>query len=180
MIGTRKSRIEKRLEECRSKLLRLAWSWTRNPDLAEELVQDCLLKALDNLDQLRDDNRLEVWVARILSNSYRDSLRRFNPETADEDPELLADAGKTPEQQAQLMQAREILEESLGQLKSETRQVITLVDIAGFSYAECAEILDVPAGTVMSRLSRGRDQLLKLIDGNHNDEGNVVSLRRKS
>ena len=178
MIGSRKNRIAKRLETTRDKMIRLAWSWTRNRDLAEELVQDTFVRALKHLDQLRDENRLDVWCARILANVHRDSLRGINPEFTDDDPEQLPSTQQTPEDEAHLMQTRELLEYALGKLKSETRQVITLVDIAGFSYAECSEILDLPVGTVMSRLSRGRDRLLTLLKQHEQRQGNVVSLRR--
>ena len=179
MIRGRNSRIGKRLEDSRVKLMRLAWSWTGKRELAEDLVQECFARALKNIDSLRDEARLEVWTTQILANLFRDHCRRVRPEIADADPDEILLSNSTPESRAEKAEMKAQLESALGQLKPETRQVITLVDIAGFSYAECAEILDVPTGTIMSRISRGRERLLTQVRRNSRSDQKVVSLRRK-
>lgn len=179
MIRRRSTLLKKRLESCQEKLLRLAWSWTGDRDQAEELVQECLTRALGSASQLRDESRLEVWASRILVNLYRDACRKRSVDLVDIDPDELVQPDMGPQELFESAESHALLESAMGQLKHETRQVISLVDIAGFSYAECAEILDVPIGTIMSRISRGREKLLMLVHRERLPDTKVVSLRRK-
>lgn len=149
------------LEQHRRRLYRLAYSWCHERSLAEDLVQDTLIRAMERASQLRDPERLPAWLAAILVNCWRDHLRRLRPtdDIADMDESLFADEDRTPERDAECSQIvvrvrREIATLPLGQ-----RQVLTLVDLEEYSYAEVASILDIPVGTVMSRLCRARQAL---------------------
>lgn len=149
------------LEQQRRRLYRLAYSWCHERSLAEDLVQDTLIRAMERSSQLRDPERLPAWLAAILVNCWRDHLRRLRPtdDIADMDESLFADDDRTPEHDAECSQIvvrvrREIAALTLGQ-----RQVLTLVDLEEYSYAEVASILDIPVGTVMSRLCRARQAL---------------------
>jgi RNA polymerase sigma-70 factor (ECF subfamily) len=151
------------LEKRRELLYRLAYSWCHNPALADDLVQDAMVKALKNARQLKDAAAIKGWLSKILANCWYDHLRRTR-ETVDLDNlpyEETASSGDEHEQQDIVSRVRAMIAElPVGQ-----RQVITLVDLAGFSYAEISHILDIPVGTVMSRISRARKALkAKLAD----------------
>ncbi|MEZ5542888.1 MAG: RNA polymerase sigma factor [Pseudomonadota bacterium] len=149
--------ICRELEKQRDLLYQLAYSWCHQPALADDLVQDTMVKALRSAGQLQDTRAVRSWLTRILSNCWYDHLRSRR-ETVDIDS-LPAD--KHPaipcatERQDMVTRVRHMIE----QLPDGQRQVITLVDLAGFSYAEIAEILDIPIGTVMSRICRARKVL---------------------
>jgi RNA polymerase sigma-70 factor (ECF subfamily) len=160
---TNKRYIRGELEKRRELLYRLAFSWCHNPALADDLVQDTMVKALKNARQLKDTEAIKGWLSKILANCWYDHLRRTR-ETVDLDNlpyEETASSGDEHEKQDIVSRVRaKIAELPIGQ-----RQVITLVDLAGFSYAEISHILDIPVGTVMSRISRARKALrAKLAD----------------
>ena len=172
-------RVAARLEPLRGRLQRLAWSWCGSREQAEDLVQETFARAIEHAADLRDLGRLDVWVTRMLSNLYLDRVRRPRREIDATDVDALADDAPGPEREVERQQAGHEIERALRQLKPETRQIITLVDIAGFSYSESARILDIPVGTVMSRLSRGRQRLLDEIERARAGGRKVVALRRK-
>ena len=174
----RRRRVTRQLEQMRDRLLRLALSWTRNRDRAEDLVQDCFARALENLGSLQDESRLEVWVARILSRLYLDQVRQRKLDTIEDDFEQIGDENASPVKYAESIEFLDRIEVALGKISDESRQIVTLVDIGGYSYSECAHILDVPVGTVMSRLSRGRERLAKLVRAEQEPAVKVVKLRR--
>lgn len=155
------------LEAHRARLYRIAYAWTRSPALADDLAQETLTKALVKAGQLRDPKASEAWLYSILSNCYRDHFRRLR-ETEDIDAmELASDA--SPEEESSQQQLIEKVRAAMMRLPEGQRQVVSLVDIEGFSYVEVAEILSVPIGTVMSRLCRARaalkEQLLPELQG---------------
>lgn len=152
----------RRLEALRPRLHRLAYAWCHDAVLADDLVQDTLAKALVRSDQLRDEQALESWLFSILNNCWRDHLRarREFVDVAELDETILSEA-PGPEQNYASSQTTQRVRQAIANLPLGQRQVITLVDIEECTYAQVALILDVPVGTVMSRLSRAR-QALKL------------------
>jgi RNA polymerase sigma-70 factor (ECF subfamily) len=160
---TNTSFIRGELEKRRSLLYKIAYSWCHNPALADDLVQETMLKALKKAKQLKNTEAVNSWLTKILANCWYDHLRRTR-ETVNLDSLAYEDMppdSDTHEKQDIIARVRAMIAElPLGQ-----RQVITLVDLAGFSYIEIADILDIPVGTVMSRISRGRNTLrTKLAD----------------
>ena len=138
----------------RERLYRIAWSWCHDSYQADDLVQETIARALAKIDSLREEGRLQVWLTQILANLYRDQFRRVQPETG-----LESDTLPTPDDPEQTTDRSQLIartREAIERLKDDQRQVLTLVDIAEFSYADTAIILKVPVGTVMSRLSRAR------------------------
>ena len=116
-----------------------------------------LIKALRNGKQLKNTDAIKGWLSKILANCWYDYLRR-KKETVDLDNlpyEENLDEIDSNERQDIIDRVRAMI----AQLPIGQRQVITLVDLAGFSYAEIAGILDIPIGTVMSRISRARKTL---------------------
>jgi RNA polymerase sigma-70 factor (ECF subfamily) len=145
------------LGESRQRLYRMALAWTRDPALADDLAQEAMTRGLKNAQQLRDPERLNAWLFRILSNCWHEHLRRQRPGVPLDDIELVD--WHTPEREQQQQDIVSRVQAEIGRLPIGQRQVLTLVDIEGMSYAETAEALDVPVGTVMSRLNRARTSL---------------------
>jgi len=146
-----------KLEHHRARLYRVAYSWSHNPALADDLVQDTLTKAMQKVSQLRDPSAGEAWLFSILSNCYRDHFRRQRDTDEIDDSTLIEE--KTPESENSRQQTVNKVRASIARLSEGQRQVITLVDLEGFSYIEVSKILDIPIGTVMSRLCRARNAL---------------------
>jgi RNA polymerase sigma-70 factor (ECF subfamily) len=151
------SQFRRRVESSRDALYRLAYSWCHDPALADDLVQDTLLRALDRAAQLRDPARLKSWLCSILANCLRDHYRRVRGhEDIDEIDEAALGHSETPEAARESVQLAERVRAEVARLPLGQRQVLTLVDLEECSYAEVADILQVPMGTVMSRLCRAR------------------------
>ncbi len=152
----------RRLEAMRPRLYRLAYAWCHDASLADDLAQDTLAKALGRGDQLRDAGSLEGWLFAILNNCWRDHLRgRREFLDVEELDELVLAHDESPERLYARRQATLRVRDAIGALPLAQRQVITLVDIEECSYAQVAQVLDVPVGTVMSRLSRARQAIRK-------------------
>jgi RNA polymerase sigma-70 factor (ECF subfamily) len=139
---------------------------TRNRPDAEDLVQDTLVKALRFSDRFERGTNLRAWLSTILHNTWRNRLRDASRQTVEADsPRVEAEAGTLPG----LDSPEEILlrdtldadlKAALDGLPEIFRQAVWLRDVEEFSYADMAKMLDVPIGTVMSRISRGRRMLL--------------------
>jgi RNA polymerase sigma-70 factor (ECF subfamily) len=158
------SQIMDEIEECVPALRRYARALTHDPDRADDLVQDCLERAIRKRGLWRPSGSVRSWMFRILLNVYRNDLRRArrspapvsleglpgrDPAGLDVQPGRLALA-----ETAQAMQA----------LPAEQREVLLLVAVEEMSYAEAAAVLAIPAGTLMSRLARARAALRSLTD----------------
>lgn len=172
----RKRRLHNQICEQRERLYRIAWSWCHDSHTADDLVQEALTRAMSKIDSLRDENRLQVWLTQILANLYRDQFRRITPDTGLE-TDLLA-GGDDPEQAANRTQLVKRTREAISRLGDDQRQVLTLVDVAGFSYSDTASILDVPVGTIMSRLSRARKRMREMLEQQGIGNADVIPLRR--
>lgn len=146
-------------------MLRVARSLTRNRADAEDLVQDTLVRAYKAID--RFDGRFpRAWLLTILRNTNINRNRRRRPELLRDPDTQLERVVAEPEEADALRPDRFIdleldaaLEDALATLTEPFAQVVELVDIDGLAYAEAAEVLDVPIGTVMSRLHRARKKL---------------------
>ncbi|MBU1235717.1 MAG: RNA polymerase sigma factor [Gammaproteobacteria bacterium] len=156
----RTRQFERQLEESRPRLWRLAHTWCRNGALADDLVQEALSKGLKHHGQLREEASLHAWLCGILAHCWHDYLRshRHMDNVADIDESLLVADG-TPEAECLQSQIVKRVRRAVADLPVPQREVVTLVDLEEFSYAEVAAILEIPIGTVMSRLSRARATL---------------------
>jgi RNA polymerase sigma-70 factor (ECF subfamily) len=153
----RSKELARRLEAIRPRLYRMAYAWTRNPALADDLTQDTLAKALKKHGQLRDPSALDTWLFSILANTWRDHLRK-DREVEDIENVLLLHE-RTPEVAHSEQQLIDKVRAAIMRLPDGQRLVVTLVDLEGFTYMEVAKILDIPIGTVMSRLCRAHNTL---------------------
>ena len=145
------------LEKGRPRLYRMAMAWCGDVMLADDLAQEALIRAIRKRHQLKDPERLDAWLFRILANCWREHLRRLKP-TLDLDEGQLVD-WESPETHHQREDVVSRVQHEISRLPLGQRQTLTLVDIEGFSYAETSEILDIPMGTVMSSLNRARTAL---------------------
>ena len=129
---------------------------------ADDLVQDTLERAWSRLAQWRAGGDLRAWLFSIMHNLRVDQLRRPGLSTvAIDEEDCLAPSRAT---QSDRLEVND-LEAALGQLPEEQRAVLLLVALEDMSYEEVAGALDIPLGTVMSRLSRGRERLRLILDG---------------
>lgn len=155
----------RKLEQSRPRLYRLAYSWCHNRALADDLTQEALSKAIAKAGQLRDADALESWLFGILANCLNDHYRRQR-DTVDidavEEHYLVSEATGPEEEYLQSETVRRI-RRAIAELPIGQRQVITLVDLEELSYAEVAGVLNIPVGTVMSRLCRARLALKELL-----------------
>ncbi len=171
-------RLRRQIEALRPRLYRLAYGWCRDPHTADDLVQDSLERALSRLSNLRDQERLEVWLVRIMHNRHLDLIRaRREHDLIDEES---VTTGTTPEAETEQEQLTRRTRAAVAQLPPDHRHVLLLVDLQEFTYAEAAAALGVPIGTVMSRLSRARARLRALLDAPPDTaaDGKVVPLEK--
>lgn len=152
------------LERWTPNLRRYARALTGDAGQADDLVQDCLERALSRRDLWREDGNTRAWLFTIMHNIHANDTRRraAAPRTVPIDDQDGNHAG--PAAQHVRLTGLE-LAAALERLPGEQRQVILLVALEGMSYAEVAETVGVAQGTVMSRLSRGRERLRQLMDG---------------
>jgi RNA polymerase sigma-70 factor (ECF subfamily) len=159
---------------------------TRNPADAEDLVQETMLRAYRAFDRFEPGTNLKAWLFRILTNAYINTYRKRQREpqkvSSDEveefdlyrelknhDPQF----AETPETLVLDNLVDSDILEAIEQLPDQFRLAVVLSDIEGFTYAEMADIMDVPMGTVMSRLHRGRKALQKRLWDIARDRGIV-------
>ncbi|VAW50463.1 RNA polymerase sigma-54 factor RpoN [hydrothermal vent metagenome] len=160
----------------RNKLYRIAYSWCHDAALADDLVQETVYKAMKNAEKLRDIGTIDSWLYRILYNCWQDYLRVKGRNT--EFFEMHDETQITHVENYQQSQIVKRVRASVEQLPLTLREVVTLADFAGFSYAEIAEITDVPIGTVMSRLFRARKNLKEQLLEFGSDDISELKLRR--
>lgn len=170
MDRTRRTWLEAQLP----KLFGYAVGLTRDRDRAADLAQQACVKALAARSVPQDAPAFRVWLFRILRNALVDELRRERPTVPIDDPAVARQAMEYGAVDDRLI-SRLTVRRGLEALSREHREAIALIDLAGLSYAEAAELLDLPRGTVMSRISRARAALLKALQ---QDNVRVIRPRR--
>jgi len=155
-VSTRADQIEAEIPRLR----RYAAALLRGRGDADDLVQDCLERALARWTQRHADEPLRPWLFAIMHNLFVSQRRR---QAFLQTWRLAPPERSVPAEQDGKMAFRDVLR-ALDQLDVDQRAVLLLVGVEDFSYAEAAKILDCPVCTVMSRLCRGREQLRKLLE----------------
>ncbi|NNM74685.1 RNA polymerase sigma factor [Enterovirga aerilata] len=144
-------------------LRRYAWALLRDHEAADDLVQDCLERAVGRWRLRRRDGDLKAWLFAIQHNLFIDGLRRKRRELLRAEVEDLSGIPEPGIEQESRAAMRDILA-CLDALPADQRAVILLVGVEDLSYEEAARVLGVPIGTVMSRLSRGREKLRRYLE----------------
>ncbi|MEE9179188.1 MAG: sigma-70 family RNA polymerase sigma factor [Acidimicrobiia bacterium] len=152
-----------------------AMRMTRNPSDAEDLVQETYLKAYRAYHTFQEGTNLKAWLYRILTNTYINKYRKDSRRPSEVDlgtvedmylyrrlgSEESAEAARTTEDRVLDGMVESDVKQAVEELPESFRMPVLLADLEGFSYKEIAEILDIPIGTVMSRLHRGRKAMQK-------------------
>jgi RNA polymerase sigma-70 factor (ECF subfamily) len=155
------------------RLRRFAMALAKSPADADDLVQAACERALRRADQLRDHTRVDAWIYGIIRNLWTDEVRGRRLRQHDD---IDAAAEVIGEEGPALVEGRLGLAEvrqALSRLPEDQRTVLVLVCVDGLSYREAADVLGIPIGTVMSRISRGRLELHALLN-NQNKAGTVT------
>ncbi|MHC1479164.1 RNA polymerase sigma factor [Frateuria aurantia] len=158
------STIDASLRELLPALRRFALWLTRDLAAADDLVQAALEKALSNWGRRREESALRSWLFTILYRQFVDTRRRASRYRAMLDHFSRDDTAQQPSAEREVV-AQSVLQ-SLDLLPEEQRNLLLWTSVEGLSYQEIAQILEIPLGTVMSRLSRARQALRQLSDGN--------------
>jgi RNA polymerase sigma-70 factor (ECF subfamily) len=145
-------------------LRRYAWALLRSSQDADDLVHDCLVRALDRLHTLRDTEDLRPWLFSIMHNQFISQSRRLRRKRHGEHPAQIGQDIVVQADQEDRLRWRDMLS-GLDSLPEDQRSVLLLVSVEGLSYAETAQVVGVPIGTVMSRLARGRERLRQVMQG---------------
>jgi RNA polymerase sigma-70 factor (ECF subfamily) len=158
------------------RLRRFARALVGDPSDADDLVQDCLLRALGRLSFWRQGTNMRAWLFTILRNLHKNQLRQSSRRPAEVPIDETPGVSSPPAQEQRL--ALRDLSEAMAGLPETQREVVLLIGLEGMSYKETARILDVPLGTVMSRLSRGREALRAMMhDGGLDDKPSLRSVK---
>jgi RNA polymerase sigma-70 factor (ECF subfamily) len=153
--------LERAIVDLLPRLRRLARVLSRDPTDADDLVQLTVERALGRRGQWRPGTRLDSWMFRIMKNAWIDEARARGRRAAVLSPE--EDGARVGADGAAAMQARleaQAVERAMARLPEDQRLAVALVLVEGLSYKEAAEVLEVPQGTLTSRLGRGRAALL--------------------
>ena len=154
------------------RLFGYALGLTKDRGRAADLVQDSCLKALSAKAVPSDEKAFRVWLFRILRNNLVDEIRRQRRTEQLHDD--ISECGMDDWNAEERLISRLTVQRGLDRLAPDHRDIIAMIDFAGLNYAEAAELLGVPKGTVMSRISRARTNLLKLIE---KDNVRVITLK---
>lgn len=168
-----------------------AMKMTRNPQEAQDLLQDTFLKAYQAFGRFSEGTNLKAWLYRIMTNTYINTYRKKQREPhlgAVDDLEdwqlggaesTTATSSRSAEAEAIDRTPDSVVTDALNALPEDFRLAVYLADVEGFSYQEIADIAEVPIGTVMSRLSRGRAKLRKALGEYAREQGVVTSRKGK-
>ncbi|WP_419904007.1 RNA polymerase sigma factor [Kiloniella sp.] len=152
-------------------LRRYAYALVRDSSTADDLVQDCLERGLNKRAQWQGEGNLKSWLYRILSNTHLNHYRSNKRNPLTQSSEITENLAMSPQLQNPANQLDRIyltdLDKAIAELPEEQKQVLLLITLEGLSYKEVAQIIQIPPGTVMSRLSRARETLRKRMDSSN-------------
>lgn len=162
-MATYESSFHRQLVELLPQMRAYARVMTRDPDRADDLVQQAVERALKSRDQFRDGTNLKGWLFTILRNSHISNMRRANLVMFTSLPDHMPALAERPTQMGR-MELRDFTR-AFNQLSEEHREVLILCGAEGMRYEEVAEICGCPMGTIKSRLSRARAEIRRLVEG---------------
>ena len=162
--------FDSELTQLLPRLRRFAFALSRNGADADDLAQAAIERALRSRDQWQPGTRLDSWLYRIMRNLWIDTVRARGRRDRHEAPEDAAkDVSEDPRDAMHASMELQRAMSAMERLPDEQREVVALILIEGFGYREVSEMLDLPIGTVSSRLVRGRNALLATLGGSADD-----------
>ncbi len=170
-LGSSHKNFDEQLLDNVTALRRYAMFLSGDASRADDLVQESLVRVLAHARAWRPIKDIRAYLFTTMHNVFVDNNRRYHARISDQPVESVLANLVSPASQSQRMEILELVE-ALQELSAEQREAVLLVGLEGMSYAETAKVLGVPIGTVMSRLSRGREALRRLTD-----RGSVTQLR---
>ncbi len=153
--------VEELVEYYQDTIYSIAMTFTRNPHRAEDLAQDAWIKVIRGLSGFKQESRFTTWLYRVTMNTFLNSKRRKN--LAVQGDEHLLEQASAPAELSRVETSLTV-QDAVRSLPDEFRAVVALRFAADLSYKEIAQVLDVPLGTVQSRLKRGLSRLADLLD----------------
>lgn len=149
-----------------------------NEEDAKDMTQESLIKVYKYLKNFRMDSSFSTWLYRIVMNTCKDELRKKKLNVISIDKPInttdgsmymdIKDSSSTPEEELESKETQGEVQKALSKVNEKNRIVVVLRDIKGFTYSEISEILDVPVGTIKSRINRGRQELKSILLGDNN------------
>lgn len=149
--------FESAIDAYSESMYRVAFRLSGNRQQAEEVVQEAFIGAWKNIGQLKDPDKMKAWLFGVLRNQCYKSLARKKRQPVEP---LNCDPESTTDESTDLQEA---VQSAISQLPEEQRLPLLLVAMEGWSTKEAAELLNIPQGTVLSRLKRGRDRLKQIL-----------------
>lgn len=146
------------------KLRKFATRLTRNKAEADDLVQSTLLRAMEKQDYFEEGTDLFKWTSKIMYNLFVTDYRRKTRFETQYDPETYIDSRSTDPDQHSKVELKAV-SRAMDKMSPEHKEILILVCVKGMQYQEVADMLAIPVGTVRSRLSRARNQLIALMEG---------------
>lgn len=160
---TRRRHTDEMTAHLRS-LKRYALVLARNPADADDLVQETLLRALSAAETFREGADMRVWLFRIMHNAHVSSGRRAQTRAAYVDAQSALGIPSAPATQHDRLEVKAVIE-ALDALPESQREAVALMALEDIRYVDAAKVLGIPLGTFMSRISRGREALRRLVEG---------------
>lgn len=164
------------IESCLPALRRYAHALVRDREAADDLVQDCLERAISRRGQWRGEGSVRAWLFRILLNQFRDSRRRDAARVRLVAVDSVAEPAR-PAAQEDHLALREVYA-AIGRLPPDQRAALLLVALEGMNFTEAAHVLNIPEGTLASRLARARAALRAMTDHHGHRPDDRMGARR--
>jgi len=168
--NNRRDSFEKLIHPHLDQLYRVAFRFCGTREDAEDLVQDLVIKLFPKFDELATIEQLRPWLTRAMYNLFVDNTRRYRRSPVmvhEDDPSVeIPDSGNTPDQEYDRARKLDQLQRMFDQLSDEHRNILALHDMEGYNLPELTTIMDVPLGTLKSRLHRAREKMRDLIKKN--------------
>ena len=152
------TQLQNRIIDSRDKIYQIALAWCGDEMLADDLVQETIATGIRNYQQLRDEGSMLGWICSIMRNHWYHHLRKQKKH--DNINNQMPSSDKGPLGICHEMDLIQQVKYAVAKLSLDQRQIISLVDLGELSYCDVAQSLDIPVGTVMSRLHRARKNLL--------------------
>lgn len=158
------------VEEYQQKIINISFAMLSDYEEACDAAQETFVKVYRNIGKFRGDSSLSTWIYRIAKNTCNDFLRKRKEKFLsidDEDAKIqVKDDSYSPEKKTEKKELGKLLEKAIAELDENSRTVLVLYEFENMSYDEIAKILDLPPGTVKSRLNRAREKLRNILSPN--------------